>query len=71
MAKLIISFDEFGGIGDFNGISVNKAEPLIINKAVDYLLDNGGLTLPIENRINYRKSAVDFILRQVSFHLEI
>lgn len=71
MAKMIIEFGEFGGIAEFNGVSINYAEPLIINKAADYLTANAWAGIDDEEYINYRLSFVDFDSRNVSLHIEI
>lgn len=71
MAKLIIGFDEIGGIGEFNGLPIHKSEPLIINKAADYLCDNWWAEIDDENYINYRLTEVNWANRTVNFHIEI
>ena len=37
MAKITVSFEEMGGIVEFNGLTIGHANPAIINKAADYL----------------------------------
>lgn len=71
MAKLIIGFDEMGGIGEFNGLPIHKSEPLIINKAADYLCDNWWHGVEEEDYINYKLTSVNWILRVISFHIEL
>lgn len=71
MAKVIISFDEIGGIGEFNGLPIHKSEPLIINKAADYLCNNWWHGIEDEDFINYQLNEVSWGNRVVSFHIEL
>lgn len=71
MAKLIIGFDEIGGVAEFNGVSVNYSEPLIINKAVDYLVANMWAGIDDENYIYYELSEVNYGSRQIVLHIKI
>ena len=66
--KLIIGFDEFNGIGEFNGLPLHKSEPLIINKATDALIMWHNFN---EERINWKLSDVDYAARNVTLILEI
>ena len=69
MAKLIVSFDEMGGIGEFNGQPIHVSETLIINKAMDYLMDKNFLTEISEDNVVYSLSTVDWANRSISFHV--
>lgn len=71
MAKMIIGFEEFGGVKEYCGLRVDIAEPLIINKAVDYLLDNMWKGIDDENYIYYELSEVNFGAREVVLHVKI
>jgi len=68
MAKLIIGFDEFGGIGEFNGMPLHKSEPLIINKATDALIMWHNFN---EEKIKWALCDVDYAARNVVLILEI
>lgn len=69
MAKLIIGFEEIGGISEFNGLPIHKSETLIINKAMDYLMDKNFLTEISEDNVVYSLSTVDWVNRLVSFYV--
>ena len=71
MAKMIIGFDEFGGVTEFNGLRLNISEPLIINKAVDYLCSNMWAGIDDEDYINYNLSEVNLGNRTISFHIQL
>jgi len=69
VAKLIIGFDEIGGIGEFNGLPTHTSETLIINKAMDYLMDKNFLTEVSEDSVVYSLSTVDWANRSISFRV--
>jgi len=72
MAKLIIKFEEIGGITEFNGIKMHLAEPLIINKAADYLMDTAWAGIDNEEDfINYRLTYIDWPMRTINFHIQL
>ena len=71
MAKLIISFDEMNGIGEFNKMPIYKSEPLIINKATDYInLGSSGHYID-EGEVKWNQCFADFVKREVVLILEI
>lgn len=66
MAKLVVSFDEFAGITEYNGMQIDKAARCIINKAATKVNDN----MPdFDNLVNYRLTSVDWVNRSVVFHI--
>ncbi len=67
MAKLIISFDEMGCIGEFNGLPINQSTSYILNKAMDYInSDNSDIYIE-ESKVNWKLCDIDFVLRQICF----
>ena len=68
MAKLIIGFDEFGGIGEYNGMPLYKSEPLIINKATDFITEEHLIN---ESLVKWALCDVDYAARNVDLILEI
>jgi len=71
MAKMIISFEEIGGIQEFNGYPLNVIEAYIINKTADFLVANMWNGINDEDYVNYRLTYVDWGNRQVSMHIQI
>lgn len=74
MAKLIVSFDEMGGIGEFNGQPIHVSTPYILNKACDYInqpnKEESGHFID-ESKVNWKLCYVDFVLRQSVLILEV
>ena len=66
MAKIVIDFEEFGGIAEYNGLTLYIAEPLIINKAADYMELVWG---DIDSVVDYSTTQVNWIMRQVVFSI--
>ncbi len=71
MAKLIVSFDEMGGIGEFNGQPIYKSTPYILNKACDYINSDNSDHYIEESKVNWKLCEVDFVLRQSVLILEV
>ena len=63
MAKIVVTFDEIGGIEEFNGLPIAQAEMAIINKAGDYLGEIFGHEF--DEKINYNAAHCDWALRKV------
>ena len=71
MANLTVTFEEFGGIAEFNGLSVNHAEPLIINKAADFLDKFRFFNAGIDNYTDYAQVKVFLAARVVEFPIAL
>jgi len=67
MAMLTVNFDEMGGITEFNGLSVQDARALIINKAADYLDKFRFFNAGIDNYTDYSRVEVIWLQRVVKF----
>lgn len=67
MAKVTVSFDEMGGIAEFNGYSTHDARALIINKAADFLDNFRFFKAGIDNFTDYKKVEINWLLRVVDF----
>lgn len=71
MANMSIHFEEFGGIAEFSGLSINQAAPAVLNKAGDFLESGKFHGIELENLINWQKSSVDWVLRTVNLNIEL
>lgn len=67
MAKVTVSFDEMGGIAEYNGYSTQDARALIINKAADFLDNFRFFNAGIDNFTDYKKVEINWLLRVVDF----
>lgn len=67
MASITLSFDDFGGIAEFNGLSTQDARALIINKAADFLDNFRFFNAGIDNFTDYSRVVLDWGLRVVVF----
>ena len=68
MAKIVVTFDEIGGIEEFNGLSVALATSAIINKAADYLVEVHGPHF--DEAADYTRVSCDFVRRRVVFEIK-
>lgn len=67
MATLSVSFEEIGGIVEFNGLTVGQAKGAIINKAANFLDNFRFFEAGIDNFTDYKKVEINWLLRLVDF----
>ena len=67
MAHITLSFDEFGGIAEFNGLSTQRATALIINKAADFLDNFRFFNAGIDNFTDFSHVRLNWEPRTVVF----
>jgi len=70
MAKIIVCFDEIGGIAEFNGKPLILCTDLILNKATKFLEE----TLPVANfddMIDWGNCLVNFDARKIEFVINL
>lgn len=67
MAKIVVSFDEMGGIAEFSGLPIEQASAAIINKAADFLDKFRFFGAGIDNYTNYSAVYCAWGARTVTF----
>lgn len=71
MAEFVISFDDMGGVQQFNGYSIKESEPYIINKAANYLCDTQLFNCDDEEFIDYSRANINWQTRKVILPIDI
>lgn len=71
MAKMIVGFEEIGGITEFSGLQIYKAAALVINKAADILINSVWYNTDDENFVDYTKTHVNWADRKVVFEIRL
>jgi len=62
--KIIVTFEEMGGIAEFNGMPMIHAEQAIINKAAEFMVPH---LVNEDYSINYRLTTIYYVTREVIF----
>lgn len=67
MATMRVSFEEIGGISEFNGLPLYLCAAYVVNKAMDRICSTMWHGCDDENFVDYRQTYCDFVSRTVQF----